>query len=107
MSDLVPAEEIEQTVGARRHAHQHVGRAISSEQTVYVLHSAKCRDSGIDLRDCEWSLALDRGIDLADWADHQDRPVVLALRHERLYPVMPKWLAEYALPPASTPEEGL
>lgn len=80
MSDLVPAEQIEQIVGAKRHSHQHLGRAVASEETVYVLHSQRCKDSGIDLRECEWSLALDRGIDLDDWRDYEDRPVVLAFR---------------------------
>lgn len=97
MADLVPADQIEQIVGARRHAHQHLGRAASAEQTVYVLHSEKCRDSGIDLRECEWSLALDRGIDLDDWSGHEDRAVVLAFRRGRLFPVFPRWLDDLVL----------
>lgn len=32
MSDLVPAEDIEQIVGRARHATMHVGRAVSSKQ---------------------------------------------------------------------------
>ncbi len=101
MSNLVPAEEIEQTVGAKRHFAQHIGRAVSAEQTVYVLHSQRCKDSGIDLRECEWSLALDRGIDLDDWKDYEDRPVVLAFRKQRLFPVTPKWLDECVIPSGS------
>lgn len=97
VADLVPADQIERAVGARRHPYQHLGRAVSSEETVYVLHSEKCRDSGIDLRECEWSLALDRGIDLADWQGHEDRAVVLAFRHERLFPVLPGWLNDLIL----------
>lgn len=62
MSDLVPADQIEQIVGARRHKLAHLGRAVSAEQTVYVLHSFACRDSGIDLRTCVYSRALDAGI---------------------------------------------
>lgn len=100
MSELVNPELIEQIVGARRHAHQHLGRAISGEQTVYILHSQQCKDSGVDLRECEWSLALDRGIDLRDWKGHEDRAVVLAIIHDRLFPVTPKWLGECILPPA-------
>lgn len=102
MSNLVPTEEIERLVGAKRHSHQHLGRAVSSEQTVYVLHSWKCRESGIDLRECEWSLALDRGIDPDDWKGYEDRPVVLAFRKARLFPVTPKWLPEYI----TTPGQG-
>lgn len=97
MSELVPADKIEQIVGARRHPHQHLGRAVSAEQTVYVLHSQQCKDSGIDLRDCEWSLALDRGIDLDDWKDHEDRPVELATCDRRLFPTTPAWLTDYTL----------
>lgn len=99
MSDLVPFDQIEQIVGAKRHPHQHLGRAVSSEQTVYVLHSRKCKDSGIDLRECEWSWALDNGIDPADWKGYEDRAVALAIVHDRLFPVTPNWLSEYALPP--------
>lgn len=99
MSNLVPAEEIEQIVGARRHAHQHLGRADSATETVYVLHSQRCKDSGIDLRECDWSLALDRGIDPDDWEGYEDRPVALAFRSRRLFPVVPKWLDECVLPP--------
>jgi hypothetical protein len=97
MTNLVPADQIEQIVGARRHAHQHLGRAVSAEETVYVLHSEKCRDSGIDLRECEWSLALDRGIDLAEWAGYEDRAVVLAFRRQRLFPVTPNWLPDLVI----------
>lgn len=92
MSNLVNPDDIEQIVGAKRHSHQHLGRAVSSEQTIYILHSGKCKDSGIDLRACEWSLALDRGIDLEDWNGYEDRPVVLAFHKSRLFPVIPNWL---------------
>lgn len=97
MSELVPADEIERIVGARRHEHQHLGRAVSSEQTVYVLHSQRCKDSTTDLRDCEWSQALDRGIDLRDWRGYQDRAVALATVRRRLFPVVPNWLADLIL----------
>lgn len=92
MSNLVPADEIEQIVGARRHSHLHLGRAVSAEQTVYILHSEACRDSGIDLRDCAYSEALDNGIDLGQWYLYQDRAVTLVLFHSQLIPfteVMP------------------
>lgn len=98
MADLVPADEIEQIVGAFRHSHQHLGRAVSAEQTVYILHSERCRDSGIDLRECAYSKALDSGIDMDWWHQYQDRAVVLVPRHERLVPVTPKWLAEQIIP---------
>jgi hypothetical protein len=69
MSDLVPADRIERIVGASRHPTDHIGRAVSSERTVYILHSRECRDSGIDLRECPYSLALDRGIGLSGWKE--------------------------------------
>lgn len=88
MSDLVPTSEIEQIVGAQRHATMHIGRAISSEETVYILHSHECKDSGIDLRDCALSLALDNGIDRSQWDGYEDRPVALGIIHDRLVPLV-------------------
>lgn len=80
VSDLVPSAEIEGIVGTARHPTEHWGRAASAEQTFYILHSAACRDSGIDLRDCEFSLALDEyGVEMRYWRDHEDGPVRLAL----------------------------
>lgn len=99
---LVPADQIEEIVGARRHPHQHLGRAASDEQTVYVLHSQRCKDSGIDLRDCAWSEALSLGIDPDDWRGYEDRPVVLAVIRDRMFPVTPKWLDECVFPPGSS-----
>lgn len=73
MSDLVPAGDIERIVGVRRHPTEHYARAVSAEETIYILHSRECLDSGVDLRDCLFSLSLDGGIDLAEWA--QDAPL--------------------------------
>jgi hypothetical protein len=69
MSELVPSNEIERVVGAKRHEWKHQARAVSAEQTVYILHSQQCLDSGVDLRDCEFSLALDRGINPRHWRE--------------------------------------
>jgi hypothetical protein len=99
VADLVPADQIETIVGARRHRDQHLGRAVSAEQTVYILHSETCRDSGIDLRDCAYSKALDNGIDMDWWHQHQDRAVVVAPFHDRLIPVTPEWLDEQVIRP--------
>lgn len=91
MSDLVPASDIERIVGADRHPTDHLGRAVSAEQTVYVLHSQACLDSGVDLRDCAYSVALDRGIDTRVWV--QDRPVRLAIFDGELMPdIHPEWM---------------
>lgn len=63
MSDLVAPDQIEGIVGSRRRVVEHLGRAVSSEEVFYILHSQQCLDSGIDLRDCPFSVALDSGID--------------------------------------------
>lgn len=87
MTDLVPAGQIEQIVGARRHALAHLGRAVSAERTVYILHSATCLASGVDLRDCVYSRALDKGIDgLPEWDGRHDRTVTLQAVHGDLIP---------------------
>lgn len=86
MTDLVPADKIEQIVGAPRHRTDHIGRAVSSKQMVYITHSHECRVSGIDLRGCPYSLALDRGINPGEWTE--DVPVRLAIVDRRLVPAV-------------------
>lgn len=87
MSDLVPSEDIERVVGAKRHGQMHTGRAVSSEQRVYVLHSAACIATGRDLRTCAFSIALDRGIDAERWEGHEDQPRLLGIIEGRLVPL--------------------
>ena len=97
MSDLVPVDEIETIVGAKRHPIRHIGRAVSAEQQVYmyILHSAACRadhDAGVrDLRECPYSRALDAGIDLARWDEYQDMPVVLGFETDAKLRLAPMW----------------
>ena len=86
MSDLVPVD-IEWIVGAQRHPELHIGRAFSDEHKFYILHSRSCLASGIDLRDCPFSVSLDRGIDVSMWEDWQDMPVVLDVVEGDLIPV--------------------
>lgn len=90
MTRLVPATDIEQLVGARRHATEHLGRAVSAEKTVYVLHPEECRDrhdaGERDLRECPFSIALDHGIVNEDWEGHADRPVGLSIETGLLTP---------------------
>lgn len=88
MTRLEAADRIEGIVGAKRHATDHLARAVSAEQRVYILHSTACVDSGIDLRECAYSQALDYGIDLDVWGDCQDTPVRLTIddEHEDLIP---------------------
>ena len=81
MADLVPADEIEQIVGARRHSIKHLGRLISEEQWVYILHSRMCLSTGRDLRECAFSVAMDALNDL-EFVGYMDRPIVLAVSSE-------------------------
>ncbi|KJL45602.1 hypothetical protein [Microbacterium trichothecenolyticum] len=79
MTRLEPAELTERIVGVPRHPTIHAGRAVSTEERVYILHSSECIDSGIDLRECRFSIALDEGIDMDLWERWQDHPVQLAV----------------------------
>lgn len=90
MSIPVSPGEIERIVGVKRHATEHYARAVMAEETVYILHSRKCREGTNDLRDCPFSLALDRGIDRpAQWSAWQwvpDRPVRVEVSRGWLMP---------------------
>ncbi|MGZ0069282.1 hypothetical protein [Microbacterium arborescens] len=79
MTRLEPTSSIETTVGAERSQSEHIGRAVSAEQRVYILHSQDCVDTGRNLRTCPYSIALDLGIDVPTWQGHEDRPVILAI----------------------------
>ncbi|QDF17514.1 hypothetical protein SEA_PHROSTEDPHLAKE_71 [Gordonia phage PhrostedPhlake] len=87
MSELVPAADIERIVGTPRHDTKHLARAVSATQTVFILHSRECLDSGIDVRRCRYSLALDRGIQEDLWSRHCDAPVEIRIRDTHLVPV--------------------
>ncbi|MFV8317158.1 hypothetical protein LAUMK4_05861 [Mycobacterium persicum] len=87
MTDLVPSEDIERIVGVSRKRDLHYGRAVSDEQTVYILHSKECLNSGIDLRECRFSIALDRGIDLRRWDGYEDVAVALGVWETKLVPL--------------------
>jgi hypothetical protein len=77
MSDLAP--NAQQVVGVLRHDLSHLGKMVTTEQRVYILHSQSCLDSGRDLRTCPFSCALDRGIDEEAWDGFEDVPVLLAV----------------------------
>ena len=89
--ERVPADQIEALAGARRHPRAHLGRARSREQRLYVLHSAECLTQHPDLFECEYSVALSRGLDPEAWAGMEDETVVLAIRRadRRLVPFLP------------------
>ena len=87
MTNLVSPSRIETIVGVNRHSEAHYGRAVSAEQTFYILHSQRCLDSGVDLRECVFSVALDEGIKSYVWDALQDRPVILGVWQDRLVPL--------------------
>jgi len=88
MTNLVPADQIEDIVGARRNPTFHLGRAVSAEQQVYILHPQACLNVGDDLYGCPWSLALDMGIRMNAWAGMEDR--VVELDFDRTYGLVPR-----------------
>lgn len=87
MADLVPRDQIEGIVGARRHRTAHLARAVSSEEMVYILHSGECLETGRDLRVCKFSVALDRGIDADAWAGCEDAPMIVGIEDGELVPL--------------------
>lgn len=67
MTNLIPPDEVEQLVGAKRHPTKHIGRADHEERMIYILHSQECVDTNLDLRECKFSVALDRRVDGDCW----------------------------------------
>lgn len=58
--ELADVETIEEKVVSKRHLHYHLGRVRTDEKVFYILHSQACKDTGIDLRQCVFSLAFDK-----------------------------------------------
>lgn len=87
MSDLVVPQDVQEIVGQPRQQSVHMGRAVSAEGRVYIMHSQSCYDQVADLRKCRYSKALDAGIDPSKWAAWQDRPVLLCVVNGELLPV--------------------
>jgi hypothetical protein len=85
--DRVPASEIETLVGIDRHPVRHYGRADSRAGKFFILHSDECRRAPESITQCEYSLALERGLNEADWYFYEDCPVVLGFdEHDNLVP---------------------
>lgn len=59
MTEIEPGLALEKKFGVRRRLTVHLGLVDTREQRFYILHSKDCIDSGIDLRECEYSLSLD------------------------------------------------
>ena len=79
MTARVPSNQIEAIVGINRKQFVHVARAVTTEQTVYILHSAHCLSQFGDLRDCPFSKALDAGIDRDYWQGYEDQPIIAGI----------------------------
>lgn len=82
MIQIVPPDEIEAHVRARRHPTKHYGRAVSEEVTFYILHSATCLAEEPDLRQCPFSVALDAEVEADYWDWVQDTTIVLGLDND-------------------------
>lgn len=88
MANRVDPNTIESIVGARRMPCAHLGRAVSSEQRVYILHSRQCLHS-TNIQRCWYTLALDTGINADVWAGWEDQAVMLGIsRSLGLVPLM-------------------
>ena len=87
MAELIPASDVERMVNARRHATEHIGLASSMERKTFLLHSQACKDTGIDLRRCEFALAQDAGIDEDVWDGREDHPYFLRVMDGQLVPL--------------------
>lgn len=88
MTAIVPRSDIERIVGVPRDPRRHLGRAVSEEQTIYIMHSKMCLASGIDLRICSYSRLLDElmKFDEHRWVGWEDKPVVLGIDRDGLIP---------------------
>lgn len=79
VADLVDPGQIERIVGARRHSIKHLGRVVTADHTTYILHSEHCRSRGLDLRECAFSVAMDDGVDDAEFEGYTDRAIVMGV----------------------------
>lgn len=87
----VPAEEIEGIAGAERHETRHIVRLFSEHETVFILHSAVCKERiPNNLVDCPFSVALDKhGVDPEQWP--VDEPAFAVIDGGRLVPWRMAW----------------
>jgi len=84
VSEIVSSDRVEDIVGATRHETEHIGRAVSTDQMVYILHSVECKAWSSDLRECPFSRALDNGVDIREWT--LDAATLLAVHDGHLSP---------------------
>lgn len=75
MTEPVDPNDIERIVGAPRSTYEHMGAIRGG--TVYIMHSKRCVRQTPDLRECDFSRALDLGLRPQDWDGQEEQPVVL------------------------------
>lgn len=86
MTQLVDPEKIESIVGVKRHARAHFGRMSHTDRILYILHSKLCLEDNEDLRQCKFSLALDRGLDPKKWEGFENLTIPLQVIDDKLVP---------------------
>lgn len=84
MADLVDPAKVERIVGMPRHESVHYGRAVSAEETVYILHSFECLKRNPDLRECSYAKA---DMDPDYWIGFMDGAMILSIINGRLVPI--------------------
>jgi hypothetical protein len=94
VSELADPKRIESIVGVKR-ASVHVARIVTTEERLYILHTHACVAKRPDLRECPFSLALDKGIDPEVWIGHYDVPICITIGPDgRLIPAS-GWVEEH------------
>lgn len=88
MSSLVNASIVERIVGRERHPILHWARLNPDDQTVTILHSQACIETSTDLRECRFSLAMDRGVD-ARYVRLTGQPLIAHVDEEGLLAGLP------------------
>lgn len=86
MAELQKSGVVERVVGLPRHPTIHQGRLVGEDDDaargeVWILHSQQCLDNMLGttggLQACEYSRALDGGINLSHWQVDVSCPVVI------------------------------
>ena len=73
--ELVDPNKIESIVGVERLDAWHIARWVTADDKIYILHSRQCKDSDIDLRECEYATAAPS----QDFDLFPDTPVVVVI----------------------------
>lgn len=88
MSKKVDPSAIEKIVGAPRNRKAHFGKLMSDEDRMYIMHSHECVRDNEDLRQCKFSLAMDRNMPEAIWNKYADKTVLLGVMEGALVPLI-------------------